>query len=453
MNQNVAPTTSPSEIKIPEIPHKLVRRDSKTLIVAFPGAVNRKTVALPYFEWSRSLETRTESYLCLSDPTLELDDRITLGWFIGPEGINLHKVTAGFIEQIAKNIGASQIILVGSSGGGYIAMAVSAYLAGSVAVAFSPSTTIDRVSPGHTRNLILAAYPRLTTFDELRAIDPEQVSLEALYSSPRENRFFLIQNAQDSSRMNQSFIPFAQSVGLPPTGGATSDGKRNLVIEPHGEGHIPPPKDRFHHWLDAAKATFADGLLERLERLEAANATLQSQVASLTKEVNQLKPRTKPRIPPHATVDSTANIHPSVIMFAPEHRPITIGARTRIARSVDMIGPINIGSGCLINVGGFVRSNTSIGNNVLVGPFSRFMTDSHGIGGPQKRAKGTMWPPIQVGDGTWIGSGVTILGGVTIGSGCIVASGAVVASDVPDNTMVGGVPAKVIRDLSVDEPG
>lgn len=196
-----------------------------------------------------------------------------------------------------------------------------------------------------------------------------------------------------------------------------------------------------------------DSTEDRLSRLEDENSELKKITQELLREVKLLRPRTVARIPIHATVHATANIHPTVTMFGPEHRPISIGARTRLARGVDMIGPISIGSGCLINVGGFIRANTTIGDNVLVGPFCRFMTDTHGIGGPEKRAKGTFWPPIVVGNGTWIGAGVTILGGVTVGSGCVIAAGAVVTKDVPDNSIVGGVPARIIRDLTANHLG
>lgn len=50
----------------------------------------------------------------------------------------------------------------------------------------------------------------------------------------------------------------------------------------------------------------------------------------------------------------------------------------------------------------------------------------------------------------WIGDNVTILPGVTIGNNVVVAAGAVVTKDIPDNTLVGGVPAKKIRDLEDD---
>lgn len=54
---------------------------------------------------------------------------------------------------------------------------------------------------------------------------------------------------------------------------------------------------------------------------------------------------------------------------------------------------------------------------------------------------------IIIGDGTWITSGAIVMGGVTIGKHCVVAASAVVTKDVPDNSFVAGVPAKIIKTL------
>ena len=57
--------------------------------------------------------------------------------------------------------------------------------------------------------------------------------------------------------------------------------------------------------------------------------------------------------------------------------------------------------------------------------------------------------PIHIGKRVWLGANVTVLAGVTIGNNAIVAAGAVVTKDVPANTIVGGVPAKILKQIEV----
>ena len=90
-------------------------------------------------------------------------------------------------------------------------------------------------------------------------------------------------------------------------------------------------------------------------------------------------------------------------------------------------GGVTLGDGC------------QIGHNVV------FATLNHGLT-PEDRLN-TYPAPIVLGRGVWVGSNSTILQGVTIGDNAIVAAGAVVTKDVPANTIVGGVPAKVIKKI------
>ena len=59
------------------------------------------------------------------------------------------------------------------------------------------------------------------------------------------------------------------------------------------------------------------------------------------------------------------------------------------------------------------------------------------------------YAPIHIGKNVWIGANATVLAGVTIGDGAVVAAGAVVTKDVEPNTVVGGVPAKLLKRLVV----
>ncbi len=93
-----------------------------------------------------------------------------------------------------------------------------------------------------------------------------------------------------------------------------------------------------------------------------------------------------------------------------------------------------------------------IGDECDVAPEVSFITGSHDISGPKRRAGAGIARNIIVQDGCWIGARVTILGGVTIGKGSVVAAGALVNSDLPKNCVAAGVPARVIKIL-VDENG
>jgi acetyltransferase-like isoleucine patch superfamily enzyme len=97
-----------------------------------------------------------------------------------------------------------------------------------------------------------------------------------------------------------------------------------------------------------------------------------------------------------------------------------------------------------INLGGPVH----IGNAVNIGHDCLFLTVDHEIGPQWRRAGTSTHGPIFIEDGVWIASRVTILPGITVGTGAVVAAGAVVCGNVPPHTLVGGVPAKVLRTLS-----
>ena len=112
---------------------------------------------------------------------------------------------------------------------------------------------------------------------------------------------------------------------------------------------------------------------------------------------------------------------------------------------------ITVGKNVFINMGCKFQDQggITIGDGALIGHNVILATLNHAM---SPRDRSSMIPaPIRIGKNVWIGAGAIVLPGVTIGDGAIVAAGAVVTKNVPENTVVGGVPAKVIRHLNKED--
>jgi acetyltransferase-like isoleucine patch superfamily enzyme len=127
------------------------------------------------------------------------------------------------------------------------------------------------------------------------------------------------------------------------------------------------------------------------------------------------------------------NIDASTTIFAPFH--------TNFGRFIQIGKNVFINHACsFLDMGGI-----TIEDHVLIGPKVNLITENHPLNPANRRSLITK--PIVVKRNAWIGAGATILPGVTIGENAVVAAGAVVSKDVPANTVVGGVPAKHIKNI------
>ncbi len=131
------------------------------------------------------------------------------------------------------------------------------------------------------------------------------------------------------------------------------------------------------------------------------------------------------------TVGRGASIRPSSYYGGELGEGLTVGAQTAIG-AYNWIG---------------ASGQVTIGAGVMFGPRVTLIPENHIFEDNKRpiREQGVKREPVVIGDNCWIGCNVTILAGVTIGEGSIVAAGAVVAKDVAPGSIVGGIPARLIR--------
>jgi acetyltransferase-like isoleucine patch superfamily enzyme len=128
-----------------------------------------------------------------------------------------------------------------------------------------------------------------------------------------------------------------------------------------------------------------------------------------------------------------------------------VGSGTVIERRcrVTSRGGVRIGRNSIVNRGTLLdgRGGLTIGDNVNISGDVLLLTAQHDVDSPDFAAVAA---PVAIGDRTWISSRSIVLPGSTLADGCVVAAGALVRGDVAPFTVIGGVPARVLRQRSSD---
>jgi acetyltransferase-like isoleucine patch superfamily enzyme len=126
-------------------------------------------------------------------------------------------------------------------------------------------------------------------------------------------------------------------------------------------------------------------------------------------------------------------IDSSTVIFVPFH--------TNFGRFIKLGKNVFINHACtFLDLGGI-----TVEDDVLIGPKVNIITENHPLDPSDRRA--LICKRVLIKRNAWIGAGATILPGITIGENSVVAAGSVVTKDVPDNVVVGGVPANIIKPL------
>ena len=147
-----------------------------------------------------------------------------------------------------------------------------------------------------------------------------------------------------------------------------------------------------------------------------------------------------------------SKIYYSVRMDTPPYRRFWLGRRSVVESYCcinNAVGDVTIGDYTRIGIHCTVIGPVCIGNHVNLAQGITVTALNHIFKDSSRRIdeQGVSTKPVVIGDDVWIGANAVILPGVTIGSHCVVAAGAVVTKDVPNHTLVGGIPAKVIKNI------
>lgn len=231
---------------------------SSTLIVSMHGAVQRSKVDLPRFEWQRTLQRLEAGKLFLADSTLLLGSSLELGWYLGTHEQDLTGELAELVQVVAKIGGYENVVCVGGSGGGFAALAVSRRIPNSLAVAFSPQTSIAGYYSLHRKRIAAAVFPTYSSFQYIEEDHAARVNLRLLYSASEETNYvYYVQNRGDPFHYAAHYAPFALSLGVhPETGGIARNGRTLFVADRYERGHAPPSRGRFVRDLRRAHHRF-----------------------------------------------------------------------------------------------------------------------------------------------------------------------------------------------------
>lgn len=251
-----------------------VPNQSKNLLVFFTAAVKRTPEQkLPAFSGTGFVGKVDANILMISDPSLELNDNLTLAWYAGNEKLKLQPILGRILVDFSVKFGKNKTILYGGSGGGFASIYYSTYIPKAIAVASNPQTDIYKYYTGFVTTFLDVCYPSVTgddVEDRLKkcGIDYNVFSRFML----AKNKVVYLQNSSDRYHVINHLIPFMRELGIEYMQQEKCIRRLNdrgyLIVDNWGNGHTPPPKKLVHSLLDMLLKENVFGSLFPLTRLK-----------------------------------------------------------------------------------------------------------------------------------------------------------------------------------------
>lgn len=212
-------------------------KKSDKLFVVFSGYVDRKKLSPPVFQRWKWAERFPGNVLYVSDPSLYLNETLSLGWYIGTEKVDHLKNISAIVMEIANHLGVknSGIIGYGSSGGGYASMRLADFIPEMTSIAINPQTEIKKYSKVTVNSFLRACFDK--KYDDFDfSLHSSRFNLMYDANSLKEKRVILVQNTVDTNHYTNHYLPYCAMRGYDGTTPIKSE-KFNTLLFEHKEGH------------------------------------------------------------------------------------------------------------------------------------------------------------------------------------------------------------------------
>lgn len=201
-------------------------RKSERLLVGFHGA-EPPSSSLPKFQFVSSFQTRPEASLFLSDPTILQGESMTLGWMAGNSTTPVADLMSDIVRLAAAEVGATEVILIGHSAGGFAAAQIGSRIPGSKAIVINGQSVVSAHRPYTVENLRKFAFPEFSSAGDMLKAYSHRLDLRlALDQRSPGSSFTWFSHIDDRlSFTDHPHVPMLlDHFGLPPGGGITSFG-------------------------------------------------------------------------------------------------------------------------------------------------------------------------------------------------------------------------------------
>lgn len=257
----VAIHTVPVE-EVPSLDFYAKLAPADELYVSLQGAATPGKLRYPSFWRITSMRNRVPAFIAIADPSLQLsdDDMFGLAWYTGGRDWDPMPQLTNIVRQAMAHVGASRVMLLGGSGGGFAALRMASQFPNSMAFAQDPQTAIIDYNPIHQRRLMKAGWSGQDR-EQIIAAHPERFDLRYVYNTENPSNFIYYRQSTRDRHLKEHCEPFMEA--LRATTGMQSGRFRFVIEEGERDGHGAITDAEFDRHFTAAQTFWRESLAKK----------------------------------------------------------------------------------------------------------------------------------------------------------------------------------------------